>query len=83
MFWSAPSPANDSRQEKNSLSWRRRLLFSIIMLLVTVVAIEMGLKVLYSLKDKDHITPRKKAARIAAYSYLDWPQKMFAEEDRL
>jgi lysophospholipase L1-like esterase len=83
MFWSAPSPADDSRQEKNSLSWRRLLLFSIIMLVVTVVAIEMGLKVLYSLKDKGLITPKKKAARIAAYSNLDWPKKMFAEEDRL
>jgi lysophospholipase L1-like esterase len=83
MLLSGPSPAGDSHQGKNSLPRRRRLLFSIIMVLVTLAAIEGGLKVLYALKDKGHLTPQKKAAKIAAYANLDWPKEMFAEEDRL
>jgi len=84
MLVPGPSSSGDTHQGKNPLPWQRRLLFSIIMVLVTLAAIEGGLKVLYALKEKeDRITPQKKAARISAYAHLDWPPQMFAEEDRL
>jgi hypothetical protein len=83
MLLSGPSPSGDSHRVQKLLPGRRRLLFSIIMVLMTLAAIEGGLKVLYALKDKGHITSQKKAARVSAYANLDWPKKMFAEEDRL
>jgi lysophospholipase L1-like esterase len=78
-----PSPTDDPRQGQNTLSKRRRLLFSVIMIFVTLAVIEGGLKVIYALRDKGHIAPQEKAARNSVYAHLDWPKEMFAEEDRL
>jgi lysophospholipase L1-like esterase len=80
---SGPCPPDASPHGQKSLSRGRRLLFWVIMVLVTLAAVEGGLRVIYALKDKGPLTPRQKAAKNPVYADLDWPRELFAEEDRL
>ncbi|MFZ2088179.1 MAG: SGNH/GDSL hydrolase family protein [Desulfobaccales bacterium] len=83
MTMSGPSLTDNSRPVQKTLSWRRRLLFAVIMVLVTIALIEGGLKIIYALKDKGNLTAKDKAARNPVYANLDWAMEMFAEEDRI
>lgn len=79
-FLQTADPAN-SHQGRQAFSGRRKLLFSLIVLLLAVVAIELGLQFLYSVRGK---IPGfyQKAARISPYANLDWPRELFFEEER-
>ncbi len=83
MILSGPAPATGSPQGQKTLSMRRRLLYAIIMVLVTLAVIEVGLKIIYALKEKGNLTAQDKAARNPVYANLEWTTEMFAEEDRI
>jgi len=69
----------DPQQSQGTLSGRRKLLYTGIVVLLVLVVIEVGLKFLYSIRDKDP-TPHQQATRITPYVDLAWPQEYFAEE---
>ncbi len=66
-------------QGQRFLSGRRKFLYIGIVVVLVLVAIEVGLKFMYSIQDKDP-TPHQQATRITPYADLAWPQEYFAEE---
>ena len=71
----------DPPQVHRSLFGRRKYLYLAILVVLTLVAIEAGLKFLYSLRDKEP-TAHQQVARITPYANLDWPKEYFAEQSR-
>jgi lysophospholipase L1-like esterase len=60
------------------LTTRRKLLFTGIMVLIVLVAIELGLSMFYQPIRPESVD--QKLARIPEYARLDWPRELFTEE---
>ncbi len=71
----------DPPQVHRSKFGRRKYLYTAILVLLVLVVIEVGLKFLYSFKDKEP-PAHQQAARITPYANLDWPKEYFDEEQR-
>jgi lysophospholipase L1-like esterase len=69
----------DHDQGHRSMSGRRKLLYTGIVVLLVLVVIELGLQFLYFVREQ--IPPfYQQALRISPYANLDWPKEYFAEE---
>jgi lysophospholipase L1-like esterase len=78
MFLSS-TEETDPRRVHRSMSGRRKLLYTVIVGLMTLVVIELGLQFLYFVREQ--IPPfYQRALRISPYADLDWPKEYFAEE---
>lgn len=74
---------DEADREKPTLSFRRKMLFSLIAGLIAVVAIELGLKFLYAHRDQGRpLAFHQRGQRISPYVGLDWPEECFREDDR-
>ena len=71
-------PANPS-PGPGPLTRRRKLVFTALVVLIVLAAVELGLTVLYVIRDS--IPPYvREALQVSPYAGLDWPTKCFAEE---
>jgi len=69
----------DRDQGPRSMSPRRKLLYTGIVVLLALVVIELGLQFLYFVQEQ--VPPfYQQALRISPYAGLDWPKEYFAEE---
>ena len=80
LFLQTSEPA-EPHQNPRPLAGLRKIFSAVIVVLITLVAIELGLKFFYAIQFQQK-NDLQKATQISPYAGLDWPKEFFSEESR-